>query len=138
LGTAFDIRERRGKIEIVLQSGKIRVQFPHGDHDSVLMEPGDKLVYDPAKAALGQGTTVPENYTAWKDKRLAGLTVAQIVEYVEDNYGKTIILGDPSMGAKKIGGVVLLDNLNDALFALSTVLDVTVIQKGDTLILRPR
>jgi transmembrane sensor len=138
LGTAFDIRERRGTVEVVLQSGKIKVQFMLGDHEGVLMEPGDKLVYDPAKASLVQAPIVPENYTSWKDKRLTDLTVAQIVAYVEDNYGKKIILEDPSMGLRKIGGTVLLDNLNDALFALSTVLDVTVVQKDDTLILRPR
>jgi len=138
LGTAFDIRERRGKVEVVLQSGKIKVRFLQGGHEGVLMEPGDKLVYDPAKASLVQAAIVPESYTSWKDKRLTDLTVAQIVEYVEDNYGKKIILEDPSMGRRKIGGAVLLDNLNDALFALSTVLDVTVIQKDDTLILRPR
>lgn len=138
LGTAFDIRERRGKVEVVLQSGKIKVQFLRGDHGAMLMEPGDKLVYDPAQASVAQAAVVPESYTSWKDKRLTDLTVAQIVEYVEDNYGKKIILEDPSMGFRKIGGTVLLDNLNDALFALSTVLDVTVIQKDDTLILRPR
>jgi len=138
LGTAFDIRQRRGKTEVVLQSGKIRVQFIHGDYSDLLMSPGEKIVYDPEKTSVTRTTIMPEHYTSWKDKRLTDVTVAQIAEYLEDNYGKRVILEDSSMAGRKIGGAVLLDNLDDALFALSTVLDVKIIQRNDTLILRPR
>ena len=138
LGTSFDIRGRRGKTEVVLQSGKIKVVFPAGSHDEVVMAPGDKIIYDPAKAALVQTATIPENYTLWKDKKLTDATVGEIVRYLEDNYNKTIILDNPALANRKIGGVILLDNLDDALFALSTVLNVNVIQHQDTLILKPR
>jgi len=138
LGTAFDIRSRRGKTAIVLQSGKIRVRFPAGAHDDIIMAPGDKIVYDPAKAALAHMETVPENYTSWKDGKLTGATAGEIIEYLEDNYHKTIILDNQTLAQRKIGGVILLDNLDDALFALSTVLNVNIIQQQDTLILKPR
>jgi transmembrane sensor len=138
LGTAFDIRNRRGKTEVVLQSGKIRVRFPAGGHADIVMTPGNKLHYDPAKAALAHANVIPENYTAWKDKKLTDATAGQIIEYLEDNYNKTIILENETLADKKIGGVILLDNLDDALFALSTVLNVNVIQHQDTLILKPR
>jgi ferric-dicitrate binding protein FerR (iron transport regulator) len=57
---------------------------------------------------------------------------------LEDNYHKTFILEDPTFAGKKIGGVILLDDLNDALFALSTVLDATIIQRKDTIIFKKR
>ena len=138
LGTAFDIRNRRGKTEVVLQSGKIRVRFPAGGHEDIVMTPGDKLHYDPAKAALAHAEVIPENYTAWKDKKLTDATAGEIIDYLEDNYNKTIILENETFAHRKIGGVILLDNLDDALFALSTVLNVNVIQHQDTLILKPR
>jgi transmembrane sensor len=138
LGTAFDIRQRRGKTEVVLQSGKIRVQFIHGEHADLLMSPGEKLTYDPENVSLTRTATIAEHYTSWKDKRLTDITVGEIAEYIEDNFGRKVILADPSMAAKAMGGTVLLDNLDDALFALSTVLDVNIVQKNDTLIFRPR
>ena len=82
--------------------------------------------------------TVPEDYTSWKDKKLIEPTVGEILDYLEDNYHKTFILEDPTLAGKKIGGVILLDNLNDALFALSTVLNVNIIQRKDTIILKKR
>jgi transmembrane sensor len=138
LGTIFDIRGRRGKAEIVLQSGKIRILFPGGGHDEVVMAPGDKIIYDPAKASLAHAQIIPENYTAWKDKRLTDATAQEIIDYLEDNFHRTIILDNDLLAHRKIGGVILLDNLDDALFALSTVLNVNIIQHQDTLILKPR
>jgi ferric-dicitrate binding protein FerR (iron transport regulator) len=138
LGTAFDIRNRRGKTEVVLETGKIRVLFPAGNHADLVMAPGDKIIYDPDKTELAHTVTVPENYTSWKDKKLVEPTAGDILHYLEDNYHKTFILEDPAIARTKIGGVILLDNLNDALFALSTVLNVTIIQRQDTIILKKR
>ena len=138
LGTAFDIRNRRGKTEVVLETGRIRVRFPAGIHEDVMLTPGDRVIYDPAKTELAHAVTVPENYTSWKDKKLTEPTVGDILEYLEDNYHKTFILEDPTLADKKIGGVILLDNLNDALFALSTVLNVNIIQRQDSIILKKR
>ena len=138
LGTAFDIRNRRGKTEVVLETGRIRVQFPAGIHEDLVLAPGDRVIYDPAKTELAHTVTVPEDYTSWKDKKLIEPTVGEILDYLEDNYHKTFILEDPTLAGKKIGGVILLDNLNDALFALSTVLNVNIIQQKDTIILKKR
>lgn len=138
LGTAFDIRGRRGKTEVVLQSGKIRVRFTTSAHADLLMTPGDRIIFDPATAALAHTTIAPEKYTSWKDKKLTDATVTEILQYLEDNYHKTFILEDETLAKRKIGGVILLDNLDDALFALSTVLNANLIQHQDTIIIRPR
>jgi len=138
LGTSFDIRGRRGKTEVVLQSGKIRVRFTAGGHTDLLMTPGDRIIFDPATSALTHTTTAPEKYTSWKDKRLTDATLGEILQYLEDNYHKTFILEDPKLAEKHIGGVILLDNLDDALFALSTVLNANLIHHQDTITIRPR
>jgi len=138
LGTTFDIRGRRGKTEVVLQSGKIKVRFTTGSHADLLMAPGDRIIFDPATAALTHTTTAPEKYTSWKDRRLTDATIEEILQYLEDNYHKTFILEDPKLANRRIGGVILLDNLDDALFALSTVLNANLIHHQDTITIRPR
>jgi len=138
LGTAFDIRGRRGKTEVVLQSGKIKVRFTAGSHADLVMAPGDRITFDPATAVLAHTTTAPEKYTSWKDRRLTDASIGEILQYLEDNYHKTFILENPALAEKKIGGVILLDNLDDALFALSTVLNANLIHHQDTIIIRPR
>jgi ferric-dicitrate binding protein FerR (iron transport regulator) len=102
------------------------------------MRPGEKIVYDPQQELITRQPVITDNYLSWKDKKLTNATGRQIIEYVEDNYGKKVILEDTSMASRQFGGDVLLDKFDDALFALSTVMNVQIIQKNDTLIFRPR
>ncbi len=138
LSTVFNVRERRGRTEVVLGSGKIKVHFRNNDRPDILMKPGDQLTYDPQQQTITRAAIIPENYISWKDKKLTNATGQEIVEYLEDNYGKKVILEDPTMAAHQFGGEVMLDKFDDALFALSTVMNVKIIQKNDTLIFRPK
>ena len=138
LGTSFDIRNRRGKTEVVLQSGKVRLLFADGGHQDLVMTPGDKVAYDPQASVLVHTEIKPESYTSWKDKKLTDISVGEIATYLEDNYHKTVIFKDTTMAKRTVGGAVLLDNLDDGLFALSTILNADIIQRNDTLIIQPR
>lgn len=140
LGTSFNIRERRGNTEVVLQTGKIKIGFRDSSHAAIIMQPGDMLRYNAQTHALTTTTTVPENYSAWKEGKLIlnNPTVQEIITYLEDNYGKKIQLQNKELAAKKIEGPILLDNLNDALFILSTVLQSDVIKSDSLIIIRKR
>ncbi len=134
LGTAFNIRQRRGKTEVVLQSGKIRLLLKN---EEIVMQPGDWVVYDSLERRVIRSITIPENYAAWKEKKLLlnDPTVEQIIEYLEDVYGKHIVLDNPALKNKKIEGPIMLNNLDDALFVISTVLNTRIEHRNDTLIL---
>jgi transmembrane sensor len=141
LGTSFNIRQRRGKTEVVLQTGKIKVSFKDKSREDILMKPGEVVTYDPKENDLNRSTAIPENYTAWKEKKLMlnNPDVSEIVAYLEDNFGQKIILQDEKLGDRKIEGPILLTNLDDALFVLSTVLRAEVIRKdSSTIIIRHR
>lgn len=140
LGTSFNIRERRGITEVVLESGTIALSFRNAAHGRIVMKPGDRVVYDPRRQQVVQDTTNAADYSAWQQGRLVlkNPTVGEITRYLEDNFGYRILLEDPRMGNKVINGPILYDSLNDALFILSTVLNTQVIKKDSTIILRPR
>ena len=140
LGTSFNVRQRRGKTEVVLQSGKIKVFFKTGLRKEITMKPGEMVTYDPEKE-ISQTTTNPEDYTAWKKKKLIlhNPTVDEIVAYLEDNYGTRIILLTPGLGKRELSGPIPLSNLDDALFILTTVYSMEVVKREDnTIVLRSR
>lgn len=69
LGTAFDIRERRGRTEISLQRGLIRVSFIKGGRQPVIMKPGDILLVDTANVVQRTSSTEHAfNASSWKEK----------------------------------------------------------------------
>lgn len=140
LGTMFNIRQRRGRTEIVLQSGRIKVVFKDKETAPVLMTPGKIVIYNPLKNQISEAPIDAEKYTAWKEKNLIlnNPTVNEIINYLEDNFGKQIILQKPEMGLVKIDGPIRLDNFDDAMFILSTVLSSEVKEVNNTFIIKPR
>ena len=140
LGTSFDIRERRGKTEIVLQAGSIKVTFPGNAHPDMLLVPGDYLIYLHDTKEVVKTTVEPEHYSAWKEKvlLLKNPTLGEIVYYLEDTYGKKIVIEDKKLAGRVIEGPIRLNNLDNALFIISTVLNVETIQKDDAIIIRSK
>lgn len=139
LGTVFDIRQRRGKIEVALLEGAVRVHFDNqSDRPDIQMKPGELVMIDTAQLQVKKTRTNTVNYADWTKKklRLNNPTLQEIAAYLEDIYGKRIILSDPDLATRKVEGPILLDSLDDALFIISTVLNVKIIQNGDTLIIK--
>lgn len=141
LGTVFDIRQRRRKTEIVLQSGKIKLSFANGKAQDIIMAPGQIVSYNEQDEQSFTNSTSPEKFSAWKNQRLIlqDPKVSDILLYLEDNFGKKIILEDPATGNRVVNGPILISSLDDALFVLSTVLNTTFEkQDSTTIIMRPR
>lgn len=139
LGTTFNVRQRRSSTEVVLLTGKINVILKNGQ--STRLEPGYALRYSASADQLSYTSRVPENYSSWTSKKLTLInpTADNIIQYLEDNYGKKIILLDKRMGKTVVEGPIDIDNLDDALFILSLVLNVEIIREDSTtLVFKPR
>jgi transmembrane sensor len=140
LGTAFDIRKRRGDIEVVLIRGKIQVFFPYALYQEVLRVPGEMIRFDSLGNKLIRDSAIPENYSSWKDKKLllTNAHLSEIIKYLEDNFGKKVILQDSLLGERTVGGELELDSLQDALFILSKTLDLDIRETDSTLMFKSR
>jgi transmembrane sensor len=141
LGTVFDIRQRRSKTEVVLQSGKIKLSFNNGTSQEMLMKPGEIVTYNDAAQKIESAPIAAEKFSAWKKHQLilTNPSVADILAYLEDNFGRNIIVEDKQLTKRSINGPILLNTLDDALFVLSTVLNTEIIKKDSgTIIMRPR
>jgi ferric-dicitrate binding protein FerR (iron transport regulator) len=137
LGTSFDVKNRRNVTDVVLESGKIRLLFK--DKPEIIMEPGDRITYNAAHKKISRTVTNPAIHTSWTTKKLilTDAPVADIIQYIEDNYGYKVVLEDNSISLRRMEGTMLLDNLQDVLFVMSTTLDVKIETRDSTLIFRP-
>ena len=140
LGTQFNIRQRRGTAEIVLQTGSIMLQLNNQSRTPLIMKPGEQVIYQPKTNRLKRTVTQPQEYSAWKENKLVlnDPTLEQITHYLEDNFGKKIRVADPALKYRKIEGPILLNNLDDALFIITTVLNTKVQRKDNTIIISVR
>jgi ferric-dicitrate binding protein FerR (iron transport regulator) len=136
LGTTFDVKNRRGKTDVILKTGKVKVAFRNVKYGDIIMRPGDMVAYEAKTKQVKKINTDPVVQTSWIDKKfiLHDATVKTIIEYLEDNYGYKVVLKDTAISNKKMEGTLLLDNLPDVLFVLSTSLDIKIYKEDSTLI----
>lgn len=140
MGTSFDVRCRRGKTIIVLETGSIRLSFVNGLKPDVIMRPGQMVYIDPESTnPVVDSTIEAADFSAWTKKQmmLTNAPLKEILQYLEDNYGKQIVLKDQLLYNRKLEGVIMLDNLDDALFVLSKVLNVNVIKQDSIIYFKP-
>lgn len=136
LGTTFDVRNRNGQTNVILETGKVRVAFKNPQQQDITLLPGEMIAYRHMTNELQKSVTDPALETSWVDKKLIlnNATVNTIIQYLEDNYGYKVVLKDTAIGNKKMEGTLLLDNFQDVLFVLSTSLDIKIEKKDSTLI----
>ena len=135
LGTEFNIKNRRGVTEIVLKNGSLRVDFIKKEIKSVILKPGDKLTYSSSGNAKLSNTNSAVA-TAWTHQSLIfeGTTVADIIKELEDNFGYKVILKDPSLAKRRITGTVPIKRVDDLIFVLSNILNITIEKTDKTII----
>lgn len=141
LGTTFDVRTRRKQTEVVLEKGRIEISFPDTKKQTLMLAPGEMLSYSENQKTMQKQQVNAQHFNAWTQGRLQlhDPSLNKIISYLEDNYGKHIILIDPKLGNRRINGPILLSSLDDALFVISGVLQLNVQSTGkDTILLRAR
>jgi ferric-dicitrate binding protein FerR (iron transport regulator) len=136
LGTTFNVKSRHSQTSVVLKTGKIQVRFRDEKQNEITMRPGEMITYRASDNQLKKSVTDPIAQTSWVDKKLVldNAPISTIIQYIEDNYGYKVIMEDSAIGNKKMEGTLLLDNLKDVLFVLSTSLDIKIEQHDSTLI----
>ncbi|RAJ08798.1 FecR family protein [Chitinophaga skermanii] len=134
LGTIFNVKNRRNLTEVFLESGKVRVTGK--DKQPVILAPNEMARYNTENLVLVKVPTDKNVALAWRDQKmqLKQTTVKNIIETLHDMYGFTVVLQDSSIADRTIDGTLSLKNVNNVLFELSTILNVTIRRNNDTLV----
>ena len=138
LGTSFNVKKRSGTTEVVLATGKIRVDFNEKYEPSITMHPGQIVSYNNTGQQPMITTVDPSMYTTWMQKKLMvkGVSVNAIAQDIQDYFGYKVQLEDPAIGSRKMEGTLLMDDIHDVLFVLSSTLNVKIEIRGDTLVFK--
>jgi transmembrane sensor len=134
LGTIFNVKERRDKVEVFLKEGKVKVTAGSGT-DVLILQPEEKAAYQAANGVLSKSVAKKEEILAWTENKmqLHHTTVSDIINTLHDTYGFTVQLEDPAVANRTIDGVLPLNNVNNVLFELSAILNVKIEKNNDTL-----
>ena len=138
LGTEFSVFTRTRGTKVVLNSGKIRVDYTkQGKPAQLTMKPGDLLKMDQRGDIHVETTETPEKHSAWKERRFVfdGTPVSEICLLLEENFGLIACPSTKEIGERKITGNFETQTQEELLDIIRAVSGLETRQQNDTLFL---
>lgn len=132
LGTEFNVNHRRTKTQVVLSTGKVRLQ--NNDRhtpEEVIMNPGELVEIEKDRNGHIKKVVDTEVFTSWKENKLVfdGTPIAEIAQLLEDNYGYKVIIQDSVLAGKQFKGMVPANEIDNLLGQIAKVFNVDIDRK---------
>lgn len=143
LGTQFNVRHRRNRVQVVLNSGRIRLRLA-GDslRRVVLMKPGQLVeVKDGQRAApLTPVAVRPEVFSSWKSQQFLfdHTPLSEVATQIEDVYGWRVQFAEPALRAETLTGAIPTRDETVFLEALATALNLDLARTDNNLLISRR
>jgi len=141
LGTKFNVNSRTEETHVVLQEGKIELNFPPTLRQyDLIMNPGEMVSYASNHHTYSRKHVNANVYTSWKDGvlLLEKITLEDASYLIEDNFDIQLEIMNKALKIKEIQGAIPLHNKEVLLETLSTLFDIRLNAVGDTLWVYPK
>ena len=136
-GTSFNVSTKKKKTDVFLEEGSIWLKLKNGADKK--MVPGNYVSYSSKKDQILEDKNIfnPIVKTSWKDGSLLfeNLSLEKAMEKIEESYGFSIVFKDDNSKNILITGAVPITNIDICITAIEKSVDVTIIKKGDSLVI---
>lgn len=139
LGTAFNVNNRRNNTVVVLNSGRVKLRTAaYKAGDTVIMKPGDQVVFSEEKLAFARKRVNPESISSWIHSKLIfeDTPLSDIARLLEDNYGFQVRFEEPELAARKFTATIPAGNLNILLSAISESFNISITRQENKLVFK--
>jgi len=135
LGTTFNVKARRGKTDVALITGKIRIDYKDESRRSktMVMAPGDYVEYNAKKIVATKKLAKPEQVRAWTSNEISftDASLGEITETLQDRFGYTVNTDDTTLLKLKIEGEISVSDVAELLDVVTTTLNVKIEQSAN-------
>ncbi len=135
LGTAFNVKDRRHRAEVVLTTGKVKlsVQKNQVGSQTLAMQPGELVAFSEADQTLRKKQVDPKQYAAWRDHKMIfdQMSLQELARQLEDVYGVSIAIEGDGLANTMLTGAFPTHNLEVILTSLPTIIDMEVLRNED-------
>ncbi|MEQ9438712.1 MAG: FecR domain-containing protein [Cyclobacteriaceae bacterium] len=137
LGTEFNVSERRGTTEVVLNSGKVAFYLKD---EKVMMNPGEQVIYSSELKKYEKKIVNPEAHTSWRNNLLTfdDTPLSEIAQLLQDNYGYEVSIENKEIGDKLFNGTVGTTQIDLLLSAIAEAHRINITKENGTVYFRSR
>jgi transmembrane sensor len=138
LGTTFNVNNRRGKVQVVLNTGKVKLKPVDNVQDSLTMQPKDLVEFTTEKKSFVKKRVNPEELSSWRNHKLVfnETPLQEIAQVLEDNYGVKIRFKEPGLRNRRFTGAIPNQNVNLLLSVLSQSMHIQMSKNNQTIIIQ--
>ena len=138
LGTKFNVKDRRNRIEVSLYEGSVQIDNANGLQ--CVLKPGETFVYDRTKEKQEVLSEGAEKAMSWTRGELLveHQNLSDIIEVLEDNFGYEVELKDSSLLSRRLTGVIPLTKAEDILFVIRHTMDLEIQKNGNSIIINTK
>jgi ferric-dicitrate binding protein FerR (iron transport regulator) len=139
LGTSFYVNtcQSSGQMEVILNSGKVKVYFSDDAEHGLILSPGEKADVSCEDHSLRMEVNTDENYLSWKTGRLvfSNTPLPEIIRILEKDYHAHIELANPDLTHCLVTATFENQSLEAVINVLKATLNLQVSVSGQTIIL---
>ncbi len=134
LGTEFSVSSRNRGSQVVLNKGKVQVNYQEGNTTKqLMMKPGDLVSINRQRQVSLRTVAQPQNFSIWKEKRFVfdEISLFDIAQLLEETYGLTVTIDTPELAQRKLIGSFRAENVDELLLTISDLLEISIIREED-------
>jgi len=133
LGTAFNVANRHGKVNIALQHGAVEVFDIHNKKNAVILKPGESVSQAGSQNLLLKQKVDVAQYASWKDRVVIfkKKSLRELSEMMKDLYNVEMIIDDPALEAETFTGSFPTDSSYVLFDKLQKMYPLEVIRSGE-------
>ncbi len=136
LGTEFVMYSRAKRKKIVLNKGKVQVNYQAGKQ--LTMKPGDVVTLNTRSGKIHLTQTLkPQLYSSWKEHQFYfdETPLSEVADMLHEHFGLVVIFEDSTFANKRLAGYFKATNSKEVIEVLSALLNVSIEKKGETAII---
>ncbi len=127
LGTEFNVNARQRDAKVVLNKGKIQLNYKDGKvAKKITMKPGDLVVIDQKGHVNLKEVPQPQIFSAWKEHRFVfdETSLQEVAMMIEENFGLTIKFREDFLAKRTISGTFHAENADELLQVIAELLEI--------------
>ena len=136
LGTEFSVFARRRGSRVVLNKGKVQLNYQQGKATKQLvMKPGQLVSFNQQNQVSVKPAVQAANFSLWQEKRFVfeETMLSDVAQMLEETYGLRVEIDSPELAHRKLMGSFRAENLDELLQTISDLLDINVVREEDTI-----
>jgi ferric-dicitrate binding protein FerR (iron transport regulator) len=139
LGTSFNVKayDEIPRVEVTVKSGMVSFKVDRAKKEKVILNPGEKVIFDKQEQEVEKKKSQDENFISWKTNRFVfdNTPLKDIVDLLNEVYGENIIIDKKELLNCPLTGTFAGKDLDNVLEVIKSALDLKIRREKGSIII---